>query len=415
MPVGILEVKLGRPYQMPERRLQSLLREVRRDCCIARNAAVTHWLLWRRQNPDWEPGGYYKPPERKIKRKPKPIDPDTPTKPPKDPPYAPREFLSREMYGVAVQASPNLNTSICSSCVQEVNARLRANTAYNHDGDARYVWQAILSSEVSLPTWRGGRIPMPRSVAMLTYTNDECSLRFPLLSKRSGYRLLSPTVRLHASDLKAGNRRMLRRLATGDLRLADSQVVERKDKWYAQLCYDSPSQAIDLPTERVLVIRPSLPDDRRPFVAAWVTLDGHELTWGLGNGKPLVMDYRRVQARRRALRSRYSDGCGTGHGRVRWYKTIKPMSRYVRDMCARFTKQTVADIVALAICEQCGSVLYREPTMPLRNNSWFTVDDVPFNWTEFEARLAFKCELSSLEYDKQRIGMAEWRPAKDAR
>lgn len=408
MPVGILEVKLGRPYQMPERRLRELLEQARRDCCVARNAAMTHWFVWRRTHPDWQPGGEYVAPARKIKRAP---NPETPiAKPPKDPPYAPREFVSREMYGVATAAAPRLNTNLVSSCVQEVNARLRANTPYNHDGDARWVWQAILDSEVSLPTWRGGRIPMPRSGFKLHYTDDECSIRFPLLSKAAGCKILSPLVRLLASDLKAGHRRILRRLATGDLRVADSQITERKGTWYVQLVYDVPVRAVNLPVDRTLMVMPSLPDARRPLVAVWLTEDKQERHWGLGNGVPLVAEYRRVQARRRALRDRYSDGCGSGHGRTRWYRTIAPLSRYVVDMSSRFAKQTVADIVALAIRERCGSVLYREPTMPVRNCCWFAAQDVPMDWTAFEARLAHKCQVCGIEYDKQRIGMSEWRP-----
>ncbi len=412
MPTGILEVKLGRARGMPTRRLTALLEQARNDCCKARNAAITHWMLWRRQNQDWEPGGRYTPPPRKIKRKPKPVDPDK--KQPKDSPIAPREFLSREMYNVGTAAAPMLNTSVCSSCCQEVTARLKSNTPYNHDGAARWVWKAILDSEVSLPTWRGGKIPAPRSVMRLEYTDDHCTLRFPLLSKKSGYKTLSPTVELLASDLKTGNRRILQRLASGDLRLADSQIVERKGKWFAQLCYDVPVNAVDLPADRVLTLYPSLPDSRRPFRCIW-TVDGEDRTisWDIGNGKPLIAEYRRVVMRRRAIRYRYSDDCGSGHGKKRWYKTIRPMNRAVIDMCSRFSKQTIADIIKLAIRERCGSILYREPTMPVRENSWFAEHDVPMDWVSFEARLSFKCQTHGIEYDKSRVGMAEWRPKKE--
>lgn len=407
MPTSILEVKLGTPYGMPARRLVLLLQQVRRDCRKARNAAITHWLLWRRGHPEWEPGGAYVAPPRKIARAAKPA---ASGKAAKDPPYAPRAFLSRELYGVAAAAAPMLNTSVCSSCVQEVNARLRANMPYDHDGQARWVWQAVLASEVSLPTWRGGgRIPLPRSVSKLVYTDDRCDLRIPLLSRQAGYKTLSPTVRLLSADLSAGRRRILKQLASGDLRLADSQIVEKKGRWYVQLCYQSPDGTGGLPTERVLTIGPAPSDSPRPLVAHWTDDDDVERSWGMGNGKPLVAEYRRVQARRRAIRHRYSDGCGSGHGRQRWYKAIKPMSRYVPDLSSRFVKQTVSDVVRLAIREGCGTVLYREPTMPVRNCSWFATQDVPMNWVDFEARLAHKCQVSGLEYDKQRIGMGEWR------
>ena len=83
------------------------------------------------------------------------------------------------------------------------------------------------------------------------------------------------------------------------------------------------------------------------------------------------------------------------------------------DMCARFSKQMVADIISLSIRERCGSILYREPTMPVRDHCWFAGQDVPMDWVAFAARLAHKCEVSGIEYDVTRIGMAEWRPRKD--
>jgi hypothetical protein len=415
MPIGILEVKLGRPDGMPQRRLWLLLKQTQQKCSTVRNATITHWLVWCRLHPDWMPGGEYEPPPRRIKRKPKLVDPAT--KPAKDPPYAPREFLTRELYCVGTAAAPTLNTSVASSCVKEVSEKLRAKTPYNHEGEARYTWQAILSSEISLPTWRSGKIPAPRSVTRLVYTEDKCSLKVSLLSRQSGYKLLAPTVNLHVSDLNTARRKILKRLASGDLRLADSQLVERKGIWYAQLCYDVPVMGLGLPVDRVLTILPSLPEGRRPFVAIWLDeQNGREKTWALGNGLPLVADYRRVVARRRALRDRYSDGCGTSHGTGRWARTIKPLSRYVVDMCSRFSKQTVADIMALALHERCGSIVYREPTMPVREHSWFAEQDVPMDWTAFEARLAFKCQVAGITYPdprKNRIGMAEWRPKKE--
>src|SRR3990172_2172843 len=150
MPTAILEIKLGRPYEMPQKRLNKLLEQARRDCCTARNAGITHWLLWRRSHPDWQPGSEYEAPARKIKasgprdrkaskaykkllaalagekdaKKREKLQQriaayDGPPPPPKDPPYAPREFMSRELYNVATAAVPDLNTSITSSCVQE--------------------------------------------------------------------------------------------------------------------------------------------------------------------------------------------------------------------------------------------------------------------------------------------------------
>lgn len=406
MAVAILEIKLGRPYQMPTKRLHMLLEQARRDCCKARNAAITHWLLWRRQNPDWKPGGKYDAPAPKIKRKPKPPKPDA--KPPKDPLYGPREFMSRELYAVASVAAKNLNTSLASSCVQNVVSRLRAKMPYNHDGDARWVWRAILDSEVSLPTWRGGKIPAPRRATKLAYTEDECWVQFPLLSTQSGYRTMSPKVRLHAADLTAGNRRLLRKLASGEMRLADSQLYEKKGKWYFQACYELPTPE-ELQSERSLTIEIGKPESDYPFRLRWTDSDGKQRDWTAGKAKPLIAEYRRIQARRRAIKWRYRDGAGSGHGRQRWAKAIKPMERAVRDMSSRWQKQFVSDVVKHAIKEGCGAILYREPTMPLREKTMFAREDVPFDWTGFEGRLRFKAECKGLRYSSTRMGMQEWR------
>jgi len=406
MMVAILEIKLGRPYQMPARRMEKLLEQARRDCCKARNAAITHWLLWRRQHPDWEPGGEYDPPPRKIRRTEKPPKPDA--KPPKDPPYGPREFLSRELYAVASGAARTLNTSLASSCVQDVVSRLKSKTPYNHDGNARWVWRAILDSEVSLPTWRGGKIPAPRSVVTLHYSEDECWVRFPLLSKRAGYRTLSPQVRLHVSDLTAGNRRLLRKIVSGEIRLADSQLYEKKGRWYFQACYELPTPE-ELQSERVLTLEIGKPDSDYPFRLRWTDSDGKDRDWTAGKAKPLIAEYRRIQARRRAIRWRYRDGAGSGHGRQRWAKAIKPMERAVRDLCSRWQKQFVADVIKHAIKEGCGAILYREPTMPLREKTLFASQDVPFDWTSFLGRLRFKAEAKGVRFNVTRMGMKEWQ------
>jgi len=404
MPTGILEVKLGRPLQMPQRRFVKLLEQAIRDCCKVRNAAITDWLMFRRQHPDWKPGDPYKPPPRRIARAKKATSGTS-----NDPPTGPREYMSRALYQLGTTVAPNLAGIVVSACVQEVNAKLRSKMPYDHDGVARYVWDAILKSEISLPTWRGGRIPCLRSGLRITYTDDRCEARFPLLSKLSGYKRISPVVRLDAADLKAGNRRILKAMASGEKRIGDSQIVERNGKWFLQLCYDVPVSAAGVDGERVLTLVPAGLDDKWPFTLLWLNEAGEQKKWGIGNAKPLIAEYRRVQARRRAIRYRYRDGAGSGHGKGRFYRNIKPMSRAVKDMCSRFVKLTISDIVSFAIRVNCGSLLYREPTMPLRGHGWFAMHDMPFEWANFEARLGFVCERRGIEYDKLRIGMAEWR------
>ena len=419
MTASVIKLKLGRPYQMPKKRFDALLRQQGREADKARNAAMMHWYRWRKDHPEWTPGAPYDAPQAKIKRKPK-----EGAKPPKDSPIGPRLFLSRELYQAARQAAPTLAGSLASACVQDVIQRLRAKTPYNHDGEARFVWQAILGHETSVPTWRSGVIPVMRNTSSFGYcgqvtraSNDaeraaehEAVLQFQLLSNVSGYRVRSPSVRLEVGDMSRGHRRLLRRIAAGQVRMADSSIVETKGKWFLALCYAVDPIDHGLDAERTITLLPALPEDRWPFVLRF----GEDGTWKVGKAKPMVAEYQRIVARRRAIRYRYADGCGKGHGKKRWYKSLRPMGRAVKDLQDRFEKQLVADIVQYAIRQGFGKLSYREPTMPVRQNSWFEGQGkVPFGWVEFEARLKFKCEQHGIEYSKQRIGMGEWGPRKE--
>ena len=421
---AILKVKLGRPLQMPQKRLFTLLTQGRQYCCQARNAAMMHWYRFRKDNPDWEPGAEYDAPEPKIKRKAK-----EDAKAPKDSPIGPRLFLSRELYAAGSSAAPNLAGVVLSSCCQDVIKRLKANTPYNHPGKARKVWRAILDNEVCIPTWREGCIPVPRNASAFGYeghatrvlkdlsraAESGCALQFPLLSRMSGYKTITPVVRLEVGDMSRGHRQLLRRLADGRLRLADSQLTEKDDKWFALLCYEIPEIESALPVDRVMTLEPCVPGSKWPFRLMWTDDDGQAETWGIGMARPLVGDYRRVETRRRAIRYRYRDGCGSGHGKQRWYKTIRPMSRAVVDMQSRFEKQTVADVMKTMLRAGCGKLQYREPSMPVRERSWFAGVDVPFGWATFEARLKFKVESAGLAYDSRpRLLMAQWKELREA-
>jgi hypothetical protein len=200
----------------------------------------------------------------------------------------------------------------------------------------------------------------------------------------------------------------LRELADGKRRLADSAICQKDGKWYARLCYEIPTDGTGLPIDHVITLWPGGPDDKRPFRLTWKDAEGREGQWDLGDGLPLVAEYRRLIARRRAIKYRSRDGCGRGHGKGRFYNTIRPITRATRDMFERFRKQTIARLVQRAITAECGSLLYREPTKPVRAKTWFAAKDVPFPWCEFERQLAFKTEQKGLEYRVERLRMAEW-------
>lgn len=401
--VGVLRLKIARPYGMPTSRFEQLLHLAARLCAMARNAAVTNWYTWRITHPDWKPGDYYEAPAPKIKVKEKPLDPE---KPQKDPDSAPRLFWSRAINDAAGRAAEMLNRGVVSACVQQIQKYLHGKVPYTHKErgfKSNYRWEAILCAEDSIPNYRSNEsIPMLKATMQLVYSDDECSIRIPLLSRQSGYRTISPRVRLHCSDLKTGHRRILRQLADGTLPLCDSQLNCVNGVWYAYITYQLPTNAVNLPRNRILFIEPGC--DKRPFVLKWME-NGEEMAWDIGNGIPLVNEYRRVQARRMAIRHRGYKG----HGVARQERTTRPLSRYVTNLADRFKKQTIAAIIRKAIDLQCGSIIYRTPTQPVKDKCWFGKNDMPMDWTAFEGHLSHRCHHTGLEYDTEHIGLYEWQ------
>ena len=439
--MGVIALKLGRPFGMTEHRLLKHLRLIQGEYGMGRNAACSHWYHWRTHiRPDWQVGAAYTPIPSKQKRKPKPVDPDKPVK--KESPIAPDLFLSREMYAAAAKVMPHAAGKIRSAASQSVQDRLRTKTPWNHPGKGRFVWQAILRHETAIPSWGMNReIPLPRQDMLFGYDGKAvaqitgggrpilstargreadvlraaqhgCVVGFPLLADGCGYTVTSPIVRLEMSELSEGEKAILRKMAAGTLRISDSQLVEdKKDKWFLHLCYDRIPKASNLPRNRIMTIQPSLPGDMMPFLASWTSEEtGEKAKWFLGKAQPYIAGYQRLVSRRRTIQQGYKTGTGRGKGRRRFHKAVSVLARQIPAIQVTFRKLTVADIIKKAIRERCGKIIYREPDMYIRERSWFTVPDVPFAWTDFESRLRTHAAAICLEYEKARIGYKEWMP-----
>lgn len=436
MPTGTLKLKLGKCHSMPTKRLHQILARTRRDCNVARNAVIDHWRMWRRAEPDWQPQQRRdRKGELKVTKAGKPVM--------EHPSLS--QAMEKELYYIAQQAAPNLAAKIMSACRNEVTSKLKDRVPYNHDGPSRYVWQACLNFERSYPCFVGGAIPVPNQDLVVGYdgvitpgeksqrdvilqlTHAGCVARIPLLSKHAGYRVKAPIVNLEVAELSGGNKRLLKQIIAGnrdsEVRMCDSKITERDGKWYLQLSYKVPAHDHNLDATRVATLLPNDCRERRPFRIAAVD----EKPFYIGFGVPLEKEYKRVTARRRALRHRYKSGVGKGRGSEHFYRTLKPISRAVRDEQDRFMKLLVGDVIKHCLRNNCGTLLYREPTMPLRNylrgkrtgdpyGLWFASRDVPMDWTGFLAFLKFKCEYNGIDLQVERFGIGEFdpKPKRDA-
>lgn len=425
VPYVSIRVKIGRPIGMTAKCLDRLLWASRRGCRVARNVALGHWLLWRQSHPEWKPGDAYTP--RPAKIRPKPSRGDGPPRPVAESPVMPRHF-DREMRDAAAALVPSLAASLIAGCVREVCKELHAGMPWNHDGVARFRWQAILSGEaIPASRERRGFVAVPKREATLGYegficgacgagrpqvirelSRSGCVLTFPLLSRVSGFRNKSPVVGLEVGKLPEDRRRIIRRMVRGELTLGDSQIVRANGHWELHLACEAPAVVAQGDPRRKLFIRPSAPDARYPFTATWESLDGEDREWGLGNGVALEAEYRRLAARRRAIEVLGRSRLKSSHGARKWRGLRSCVSRSQGNLLIRFRRQLAADLARLAVREGIGHVIYLEPSLVVRKHDWFSERSIPMEWTQLSQMFKAKVERSGLKFERSRLGMKRW-------
>jgi hypothetical protein len=223
-------------------------------------------------------------------------------------------------------------------------------------------------------------------------SSSSALLKFSLFSDQSGFRNKSVICRLKVRQMSKGQRRILRQIASRDLVISDSQLVKKKGVWYFQLAYMVPAQNHHLDETRTAELVANGPGARRPFTLHFP--DGE--TWDIGNGLGILREYQRLEDRRAALRFRYKKGFGRGHGRGRYYQKSQPYEGAHHAMSTRLMHETIADVIKQCILHNCGSLDYREPSIPLRDRLWFAKKGFPFNWTFFQGSLVFQTKKHTI-------------------
>lgn len=413
---GVIEFDIAGCLNMPRKRLFRLLDDVAYHCMLARNAVVQHWLRWRWENPDWKPA------QARIRNGSPKVD--KASKPVMEHPSMSQD-CGNSLNHLARDCGRHVSAAVMSGVSSSVKEDLQARMPYNHPGKKRFRWAAVLAYECAPPSFRDQCIYVPTNASVLVYDGKanrqlspgimesmqiigahHCILRVPLLSKESGCKVKEAVLQIQfgkeTDGRTDGRRRVLRRIVDGVFHLCDSQLIKKNGVWKIQLCYGVEAEAGKLDKTRVATLISCGKDARRPFKLVWP--DGTE--WGIGDGVPLVAEYKYLAQKSKAIRYRFKHGLGKGHGRLNFFRKLDDLPEY-RDMNKRFVAMMMADILASCQKQNCGTLFYREPTMPQREASWFANDGVPFNWTNFEALLKFKCGQWSLDYDCERIGKAE--------
>jgi hypothetical protein len=417
---GLLKLQLQTAAGISRRRLHDELDAVRISVNRAKNSIMLDWFMWRKQNPDWQP-------EQRRDREGnlKAFTDGLPVM--EDPAIS--QAMERDLYTHARRVTPELFSKIVARCCTAAVQTLKFNVPYNHQGKAKKIWQALLLHETQLNDYnkpRSGRsIPISNQETYIYYAGacnrhgvgieqrirefagNSVAIRFALWSRASGRSQIDVIARVAVGKMRQGHRRILRQIAAGEIKACDSLVVEDNGKWYVHLVYElTPAQStadpnrkavLTMGTENALTL--SFPDnaDGKP-----------SRPWRIGNDEYLRVQLTRLISRRKAIEFGTRFGQNRGHGRRPIVAIQTRNTRQQRHQMKAYRGNVVADIIKACQRNNCGTLVYREPTLPLRKRSWFATEGIDFNWRDLDSDLAYKSERNGLQYKTERMRTAEW-------
>lgn len=469
---GVIEMKLGFCLTAPTKRAAADLHDLAHQCNVVRNGVTRAWERWHEDNPDYQPKqrrdrkGEGKTTRKLAVEKPFKVGQVkelllkgqatenaqgevTLTAPVQiknttfhagkvvgqfdtavvleHPAFS--QDLENSLYHTGCKLAPSLACSNVAALRAEVLDRLKSRLPYNHEGKAEYRWEGILKNECARDCYRAIHIPAPNATTVVGYegvvsrdisknltarlkklAQDQAIVRLQLFSKESGRACLDHVFRIEVRQLPRGKKAILRRVVSGEWKLCDSKVVYKRDGWYYQLTYKQPKKDLKLNKSNVATLVMNHGGMSNPLGIRFVTEQGRTIQWQLGDAAVLLAEYNRLQARRSSLQTRYSTaGPGRkGHGRDRAYRTLRPITRKLNDLQEVFTNYVVASIMKFCTRFDCGTLVYREPSLFLRDFSWFQKNGkMPYNWTGLLSKLKHKTWLHNIDLEVRRMGCKE--------
>jgi hypothetical protein len=319
--------------------------------------------------------------------------------------------------------------------LKEITTILKSRMPRDHYGEAKYKHIAIIDHEISIPSFRSLTIPVknrtiriaengimlhgsgknqPLLQASLEVEKDQIRrvvVCFPLYANRAPF--ASFTLILHdqfEQDIIDGIR-------DGKCKIGDSKLVKNTDHnfWELHLSYSRDfhrSVAIEHADNPAYLI-PLNNESGCPFALAIPCADGSFERVLIGNDRStraIIKDVKKLDEKAKTTGYYYRKiRAGGGHGRM---KVIEKTNRYrcqARCLRKHMMRSLITKICKIAINKNCGTLVYLEPTKPSRLITWFSKQEISFEWSRFEADLASKVEFTLHHYKKEvRVRRAEF-------
>lgn len=369
---------------------REVLASVAVECRKARNVGAENWLLRQRGFPESE----------KQSR---------PGRPGKDG-KARALGESTKIYHALRPATPSLNSQLHSSLAQQVATFLSSKLDWRDrvaDDTMFKRKEAILAYLARPPFFTAVEIPVPNKLLHVTFV-ETLEFVFPWGSPEQ------QPLRLNVStkELSLGHKKILRDIATGERKLADSRIVERNGEyfWHLPVAFETEQANPDVQA----TLFPVLPDDANlrgnPFELK--RPDGRR-PWFIGDGWYLLAQTQRLTKLKKAIGWRYRQRMGAGHGRKKIDSAVRKRSQQLANMVAEVRRRAIADVVRQCVRCGVGELVYRKPSLPLREHSWFAKHGLEWDWTRFQSDLINAAARKGIAVVVDELRMKEWMEMKE--
>lgn len=350
-------------------------------CRRGTNAAVEDWLLRER-------GKAESPKQAKPGRSGKSLHPST------------------KLYHAVTAAVPTLSADIATCLANKLWSNLNAKLDWRRrNGQPRKRLDAIVDYEDRPPFTNASIIPAPNKNVTISF-NDVLVLTVRNVLRKE------PPIKLSVSlkGLPTGQKRIIRECMEGDRKLSDSQIVLKTgrngaDNWYFYFCTARESKPVD--HEAKVILAPIVVNDGnkqdRPFRVLF-SEGGH---WGVGDGRYLLAQTNRLIGLRKQVGYRYRNGNGTGHGRQKVDKAVRRRTAQLKNVRDEFRRRLINDVIKQCQRHDAGTIVYREPTDPVKTKLWFSKVGLEFDWTRFVGDLKNSAARRGIKVESKKLKMAE--------
>lgn len=318
---------------------------------------------------------------------------------------------SGKMYHAVTEELPELGSDVASSLSKSVAEYLSGKVdwrrGFTEEGRRRKRSDAIASYEDRPPFFTDVSIPVANKYTTVQY-GDTCSVFVRNVTRKNGEQLgLSFEVSL--KGVPTGMKRHLVKFASGS-KMSDSKLIwnRTKKQWYWHIKVDVEQQnALD--KDKSLILSPALGDNANERMF-FLSIPGMR-DWGIGDGRYLLAQTNRLVGLRKEIGWRYKQKMGAGHGRKKIDAAISKRNHQLANIRGEVRRRAISDIINQCKRHCAGTLIYKEPTGPVKTKTWLASVELEFDYTRFANDLKNACSKAGIEFKKKKLKMEEVKNA----